>query len=67
MLNVKFNIENSNANAYLIEGRSGKIVFEGKQIGFIGEVHPRILKNFKLKMPAVLCEIGLEEVFNKII
>ena len=35
-----------------------------KLIGFVGEIHPRILKNWKIKMPVALFEINLEEVFE---
>jgi len=37
------------------------------KIGYIGEIHPRILKNWKLKMPVVLFEISLEEIFEELI
>lgn len=49
---------------YFVEGRTGKIVFANKTIGFIGEVHPKILRNWKIKMPIALFEIGLEEIFR---
>jgi phenylalanyl-tRNA synthetase beta chain len=52
---------------YFIGGRVAKVVLEGKQIGFLGEIHPRILKNWKIKMPVALAEISLEEVFEKLI
>ena len=50
---------------WFIEGRVAEIIFNKKTIGFIGEVHPKILKNWKIKMPVVLLELGLEEVFGK--
>ncbi|OGJ12440.1 phenylalanine--tRNA ligase subunit beta [Candidatus Pacearchaeota archaeon RBG_19FT_COMBO_34_9] len=37
-----------------------------KVIGFLGEIHPKILKNWKIKMPVALLEINLEEVFRKL-
>ena len=36
-------------------------------LGFIGEIHPKILKNWKIKMPVALFEIDLEEIFKKLI
>jgi phenylalanyl-tRNA synthetase beta chain len=51
---------------HFIEGRTGKIIFKGKEIGFIGEIHPKILKNWKIKMPVALLEINLEEIFKEL-
>lgn len=51
---------------YFIEGRIANIGVENKKIGFIGEMHPKILKNWKLKMPVALLEIDLEEIFKKL-
>jgi phenylalanyl-tRNA synthetase beta chain len=45
---------------YFIDGRVGEIILKGKKIGLIGEIHPRILKNWKIKMPVALFEIDLE-------
>ncbi len=36
-----------------------------KSIGSIGEIHPKILRNWKIKMPVALFEIDLEEIFRK--
>jgi phenylalanyl-tRNA synthetase beta chain len=46
---------------YFIEGRTAEIIFKDKKIGFISEVHPKTLKNWKIKMPVALFEINLEE------
>ena len=54
------NVENSN---YII-GRCGKVVVDGKGVGFIGEVAPRVLKNWKIKMPTVAMEIDLGFLFQ---
>ncbi len=53
--------------SHFIEGRVADIVLEDKSIGFIGEIHPKILKNWRIKMPVALFEIDLEEVFKKLI
>ena len=52
---------------WFIEGRAAEIYLDETKIGEIGEIHPRILKNWKLKMPVVLMEMNLEPLFNKII
>jgi phenylalanyl-tRNA synthetase beta chain len=48
--------------SYFIEGRTAEIIFKDKKIGFISEVHPKILKNWKIKMPVALFEIDLEDI-----
>jgi len=58
MLDVEYKIENAENNNY-IAGRVGKIIVGGEDVGFIGEVAPRVLKNWKIKMPVVGLEIGL--------
>jgi phenylalanyl-tRNA synthetase beta chain len=47
-------------NGYLISGRAGKIIVDGKEAGFIGEVSPRVLKNWKIGIPAVAFELDLK-------
>lgn len=59
-------IEPSNFPSYFIEGRVAEIKFGNKSIGFFGEVHPRILRSWKIKMPIVILEIELEEIFEKL-
>ncbi len=51
---------------YFIEGRVGEITFNNKSIGFIGEIHPKILKNWRIKMPVALLEINLEQILNSL-
>lgn len=68
MLNLKIKIiEPETCPLCFIEGRVGEIILlhdKEISIGFIGEVHPKILGNWKLKMPATLLEIDLEEIFK---
>jgi len=52
---------------HFVEGRVANIILENKLIGFIGEIHPKILKNWKIKMPVSLFEINLEEIFRRLI
>ncbi|MFH1521875.1 MAG: phenylalanine--tRNA ligase subunit beta, partial [archaeon] len=59
----KYSIEAVDNSNYII-GRCGKIIVNGKDVGFIGEVAPRVLKNWKIKMPVVALEIGLGFLFQ---
>jgi len=53
------------APEHFIEGRTAEIIFNKKRIGFIGEVHPRVLRNWKIKMPVALFEINLDDVLEE--
>ena len=75
MLNLNIKITDTESSPqHFIEGRSAEIMFESKSenkdkktsIGYLGEVHPKILKNWHLKMPASLLEISLEEIFEEL-
>jgi len=62
MLGVEYSIENIENSNYII-GRCGKVIVDGNDIGFIGEIAPRVLKNWKIKMPTVAVEIDLDFLF----
>ncbi|MFA5071032.1 MAG: phenylalanine--tRNA ligase subunit beta [Candidatus Pacearchaeota archaeon] len=67
MLNVNIKItEPEKVPNYFIDGRTAEIKLEDKTIGFIGEIHPKILRNWKIKMPVSLFEINLEEIYKKL-
>jgi phenylalanyl-tRNA synthetase beta chain len=59
MFNIKYELKEVE-NEKLISGRAGKIIVNEKEIGIIGEVHPQILKNWKINLPVSLFEIDLE-------
>jgi len=43
-----------------IEGRSGRLVCCGQQVGVFGEVHPAVLESWGCSMPTVACEVDLD-------
>ncbi len=61
---IKIN-ETEETPCHFIEGRTGEIIINNKSAGFIGEIHPKILRNWKIKMPVSIFEINLKEVFKK--
>jgi phenylalanyl-tRNA synthetase beta chain len=68
MLDFRINIkEPEEFPPHFIDGRVGEIWSEKKPIGFIGEIHPKILKNWKIKMPVAIFEINLKEIFEELI
>ena len=48
------------AHPALHPGRSARVLIEGMEIGFIGELHPRWRANYDLPGPAVLFEVDAE-------
>jgi len=68
MLSVNIKLQElENPPAHLIEGRAANIYLDDKIIGNLGEIHPKILKNWRIKMPVALFELDLEEIFKKLI
>jgi phenylalanyl-tRNA synthetase beta chain len=59
MLGVEYSIKDGE-HVGMIAGRCGEILIDNKRVGYIGEVNPRVLKNWKVKMPAVALEMDLE-------
>ena len=65
-LDIKLKIkESEKIDAHFIDGRVGEIFLDEKKIGTIGEIHPKILRNWKIKMPVSLFEIDLKDIFKK--
>ncbi|PIO07205.1 phenylalanine--tRNA ligase subunit beta [Candidatus Pacearchaeota archaeon CG10_big_fil_rev_8_21_14_0_10_34_12] len=64
-IELKFS-EPKEAPENFISGRVAEITFKNKLIGFLGEVHPKILKNWKIKMPISLLEISLENIIDEL-
>jgi len=50
------------APAWFHPGRSGTIALGPKQIGWFGELHPKILAAFDLKVPVAAFEINLDAI-----
>jgi len=64
MLDIKLDLDLGEHHA-LIPGRTGKIIHSGKEIGFMGEVHPSILKKFHLRNPVSILEINLDDIIKE--
>ena len=62
-LNLKvFEIEHNS----FIAGRTGVIIVENEDVGFIGEIHPQVLENFNLDNQVSSFELDLGKVFAKL-
>lgn len=66
MLGLTYSLEPINNQNYIL-GRCGKIIIDSnsgkKEIGLIGEIAPRVLSNFKIKMPIAALELNLDNLF----
>jgi phenylalanyl-tRNA synthetase beta chain len=68
MLGIEYKLEQVEDSNFII-GRSGKIMIKikdekgreaEKQIGVLGELSPRVLKNWKIKVPVSALELNLD-------
>lgn len=50
---------------HFIPGRTGTIMINNHAVGHLGEVHPTVLQEWKLKMPLALIELKLEPFLVK--
>lgn len=62
-LGLKYSIKEDKHESF-IEGRIGKILVKNKEIGVIGEIHPKVLETWKLENPVSAFEIELEEILS---
>jgi len=66
-ISIKIHESDTNIPNHFINGRTADIILNEKKIGYIGEIHPRILKNWRIKMPVALFELDLDEILEKIL
>jgi phenylalanyl-tRNA synthetase beta chain len=53
------------AHPSFIEGRVGKVIVAGEEIGIVGEISPQVLENWKLENPAAAFDINLQILLDK--
>ncbi len=46
----------------IIKGRGGIIYYADKKIGVLGEIHPRVLNEFGIELPAAFAEVYMDEL-----
>lgn len=64
-INEKCELEKHDAK-FFIHGRSAEVIYNGKHIGVLGEVHPKVIDNFEIEMPVASLEINLTALYNMI-
>jgi phenylalanyl-tRNA synthetase beta chain len=62
-LELKYGLKKVEHNSFIPE-RCGKIIVQGKEIGKIGEIHPKVLNNWELEVPVSCFEIDLGKIFE---
>lgn len=60
-LGVKFNLKETEHKSF-VAGRVARVSCKGKEIAYIGEIHPKCLENFELEMPVAALELNLSEL-----
>ncbi len=63
MFDKKYEIVNNDEHPAYINGRGAIIKVNNQIIGEMGEISPRVLKNWKIKMPVVAFEINIDFLF----
>ena len=54
-------------HAALHPGRTAKIFLDGKPVGWLGELHPRLQQKYELPRPPVLFELEIEPLLNQVL
>jgi phenylalanyl-tRNA synthetase beta chain len=57
-IGVKFKVEPTTHPSFL-EGRTGKVISEEKPLGIVGELHPRIIREWGLSLPIAAFELEI--------
>lgn len=64
-LNVNAKYERAN-KPFLHPGRSAQVIVNGKEVGYIGEIHPDVAKNYGVdNLRIYVAEISMDDIFDK--
>jgi phenylalanyl-tRNA synthetase beta chain len=61
---VEYRLEPASHPSF-IEGRAGKIIAAGREIGIIGEIDPEVLKAWQIGMPCAAFEFALDPLLRE--
>ena len=62
-LNIQYAVKEADHPSF-IQGRAAKVVCQGKDIAYLGELHPKVLQSFQLEMPVVALELNLSKLYS---
>ncbi|MDH5439707.1 MAG: phenylalanine--tRNA ligase subunit beta [Candidatus Bathyarchaeota archaeon] len=60
-LGIQYELEEIEHKSF-VDGRVGEIAINNRKAGIIGEVHPKVLENWKLENPAAAFEISVDRL-----
>ena len=62
-IDVKYDVKETEHSSF-IQGRVARVSANGKNIAYIGEIHPQVLSNWNLEVPVAAFELNLTELFE---
>lgn len=63
ILGVRFALRRAEHTSF-IKGRCAVIEVEGDEVGFLGEVHPKVLTEWELEKPVTVAELSVSKLFT---
>jgi len=63
-LGKEYSIEASEDRRF-IPGRQARVVYRGREVGFFGELHPKVLEAWGITLPCAAGEIDLESILEE--
>ncbi len=60
---IQYTLENVAHDSFL-KGRVAKIIIKNKDIGYLGEIHPEVITNFKIEVPVAALELDVSLLFE---
>ncbi len=66
-IGVEWQIKQTTHSSF-IEGRVGKVIVNGSEVGIVGEISPLVLEAWKLENPVAAFEINFQKILdNKLV
>ena len=65
VLGIEFEVKESSHSSF-IDGRTAEVLLKKKKVGIIGEIHPKVLSNWKLLVPVSAFELEIDKILEEI-
>lgn len=62
-IGIKYDVKETEHNSF-IAGRAARVSTNGKNIAYMGEIHPEVLSRWNLEVPVAAFELNLTELFE---
>ncbi|MHB0808468.1 phenylalanine--tRNA ligase subunit beta [Facklamia hominis] len=60
---IQFQVEEE--ISFMHPGQTARVFFDGQSIGYLGQVHPHLAKEFDLEAATYFAELNMEPIFNE--